>query len=134
MSPMRVSLDPAGERPLSEQLRAAVAGRIARGRLAPGERLPTVRALAQELAMAPNTVAKAYRSLEEEGLVVGRGRHGTFVSDRLPERPTDAETRLREAANTFARRARQLGVGDAEAERAVRAALGEALTDEGRRR
>jgi len=130
MSPMRVTLDPSGERPLSEQLRAALAARIERGRLAPGERLPTVRALAEELDLAPNTVAKAYRALEQQGLLVGRGRNGTFVVERLPGRPSDVEARLREAAEAFARRASQLRVTGAEAERAARSALARALTRE----
>lgn len=96
---------------------------IRRGRLLPGERLSPVRELAAELGLANNTVAKAYRELQEAGLLVGRGRLGTFVADRLPERPTDAEERLGEAASRFARRAGQLGFGADAALRAVRRAL-----------
>jgi DNA-binding transcriptional MocR family regulator len=57
---------------------------ILAGRLAPGDRLEPVRAAADDLDLAPNTVASAYRTLSERGLVIGRGRNGTFVADRRP--------------------------------------------------
>jgi DNA-binding transcriptional regulator YhcF (GntR family) len=116
-------LDPSSRVPLSAQLREALASRIARGRLLPGDRLPPVRELAAELGLAANTVARAYRELEAAGLLVGRGRLGTFVADRLPETPSVVEVRLAEAASAYARRARQLGVGPADARRAVERAL-----------
>ena len=56
--------------------------RITKGELSPGARLPPVRAAAAELGLAPNTVATAYRQLQDRGLVFGDGRRGTFVSDR----------------------------------------------------
>jgi GntR family transcriptional regulator len=49
--------------------------------LAPGEELPPIRALAEQLVINPNTVARAYRELEHAGLVVKRGTAGTYVSD-----------------------------------------------------
>jgi DNA-binding transcriptional regulator YhcF (GntR family) len=58
--------------------------RIVDGVLAPGERLPSVRRLADDLDLAPNTVASAYRLLGDRGVVVGRGRRGTFVVDLRP--------------------------------------------------
>jgi GntR family transcriptional regulator len=54
---------------------------IAMGRLLPGDRLPPVRKLAQELVVNPNTIAKAYAALEQQNLVVTRTGSGTFVSD-----------------------------------------------------
>lgn len=120
---MDLRLDPSSRVPLSAQLREAIASRVARGRLLPGERLPPVRELAAELGLAANTVAKAYRELEAAGLLVGRGRQGTFVADRLPTRPSDAERRLAEAADAFVGRTRQLGFGRADALRAARRAL-----------
>lgn len=116
---MRITLDQSSPEPLSEQLSAAIADRIRRGSLAPGARLPTVRALAEDLGLAANTVAKAYRALEEAGLVQGRGRRGTFVAERLPERLPDRERRLAEAADAFARRGSQLGFGAVELRRAL---------------
>ena len=124
MPGVRITLDPSSPEPLSEQLSAAIAERIRRGSLAPGARLPTVRALAEDLELAANTVAKAYRALEEAGLVQGRGRQGTFVAERLPERLPERERHLSEAADAFARRGSQLGFGAGELRRALERALG----------
>lgn len=54
---------------------------VAAGRLAPGEELPPIRALAEQLVINPNTVARAYLELEREGVVVKRHGSGTYVSD-----------------------------------------------------
>ena len=120
---MRIALDHVSAEPLSDQLSTALARRILRGSLAPGARLPTVRALAEELELAPNTVAKAYRALEREGLIEGHGRRGTYITDRLPTRIPDRERRLTEAADAFVRRGGQLGFGDASIKRALNRAL-----------
>jgi GntR family transcriptional regulator len=112
---MRVRIDRGSGVPESEQLRRKVAALIERGTLGPGERLPPVRALAEQLGLAVNTVAKSYRELEDAGFVIARGRFGTFVAETLPARPSAAESRLAEAAETYARRARQLGFRPSEA-------------------
>lgn len=54
---------------------------VAAGRLAPGEEIPPIRALAEQLVINPNTVAKAYHELEREGIVTKRHGSGTYVSD-----------------------------------------------------
>jgi GntR family transcriptional regulator len=54
---------------------------VAAGRLAPGEEIPPIRALAEQLVVNPNTVAKAYHELEREGVVSKRHGSGTYVSD-----------------------------------------------------
>ncbi len=66
------------------ELSAHLESEILAGRLAPGDRLDPVRTAADTLGLAPNTVASAYRTLSERGLVHGRGRRGTFVADRRP--------------------------------------------------
>jgi DNA-binding transcriptional regulator YhcF (GntR family) len=93
---------------------------IERGTLLPGDRIPPVRTLAQELTLAPNTVARAYRALEEDGWIQGRGRAGTFVADRLPEQPSAVDAALASAADDYLRRAAQLGVDRDAAIRALR--------------
>ena len=101
------------------QLRDGVRRQIERGTLLPGDRLPTVRTAAADLGLAPNTVARSYRELEEEGWLIGRGRAGTFVADHLPEQPSDREAALAEAAEAYRRRAEQLGFSRADARRAL---------------
>jgi DNA-binding transcriptional regulator YhcF (GntR family) len=105
---VRVRIKEDGGPPFA-QVRDGVRRQIERGVLLPGDRLPTVRAYAKDLGLAPNTVARAYRELEAGGWLVGRGRAGTFIADRLPERPTDREAALEDAANAYLRRADQLG-------------------------
>lgn len=64
----------------ADQIRDQVSGLIATGRLAAGERLPSVRQLAHDLGLAPGTVAKAFRALEADGLLESRIGSGTRVS------------------------------------------------------
>ncbi len=111
--------------PRFEQLRAQVSVMVAVGRLAPGQRLPTVRDLAHQLDLAAGTVARAYRELESDGMVEGRGRAGTFVVEEPPHSEPLRERRERIArlAVGFAFDARQLGASDDEALAAVTEAL-----------
>ena len=114
-------LDDAGTVPRFEQLRAQLAVMVAVGRLEPGCRLPTVRDLAGQVGMAPGTVARAYRELEQEGTLAGRGRAGTFVVDDPPhsEPHLERRRRLTEAARRFAAEIRQLGIGHEDAAAAL---------------
>ena len=77
---MSIEIDAASSTPPYEQLRSQVAAQVADGRLPAGTRLPTVRQLAADLGIAANTVARAYRELEADGVVATRGRNGTIVS------------------------------------------------------
>lgn len=105
------------EAPYAE-LKARLLERMRTGDLAPGAKLPTVRALAEELGLAANTVARAYRELEQAGAVETRGRHGTFVA-----LSSDATVRAaQEAAATYVARLRALGIPDADASAYVKAA------------
>ena len=87
----RINLDSDSARPVFAQICAAIREDVTSGRLAAGARLPTTRALAADLDVAVNTVAKAYRELELEGVLEGRGRHGTYVMD-LPYIAAKRET------------------------------------------
>lgn len=87
-------LDPGSAEPPFAQVHRQLSEQIADGRLSPGDRLPTVRRLAGDLGIAPNTVARAYRELETDGLIEGRGRAGTFVSASGPaDRSADGSAR-----------------------------------------
>lgn len=76
---MIIEITPSGGSP-GEQIRDRLTGLISTGALARGERLPSVRQLAADLQVAPGTVAKVYRALEADGLVVSRTGSGTRVS------------------------------------------------------
>jgi len=77
---MQVRIDNASDRPVYLQIIDQVKRDIALGRLAREEKLPTVRQLAQQLAINPNTIAKAYRQLEQEGIIVTKAGAGAFVA------------------------------------------------------
>jgi DNA-binding transcriptional regulator YhcF (GntR family) len=100
-----------------EQLRTRIAGLAFTGELAPGAKLPTVRRLASELGLAANTVARAYRELEADGVIVTQGRRGTFVHSMLLEKPPSAE--LAELADGFVTAARRSGLSLPESVRLV---------------
>jgi DNA-binding transcriptional regulator YhcF (GntR family) len=112
-----VRIDPAaGDAPYA-QIRTQIATQVARGTLPAGTKLPTVRALAERLGLATNTVARAYRELEHAGVVTTRGRNGTVVSG------DGADRAAKEAATTYADAMRSLGFRQDEALELVRRAF-----------
>jgi GntR family transcriptional regulator len=82
------------------------------GILRPGDQLPTVKEAVSSLAINPNTVLKAYRELDREGLVEGRRGVGTFVSDASPSPPPDGVKQLRNALQGWIDRARAVGLDE----------------------
>lgn len=78
---MQIHVSPNDGVPIYLQIVNQVKYLVAAGRLAPGEEIPPIRVLAQQLVINPNTVAKAYHELEREGVVVKRHGSGTYVSD-----------------------------------------------------
>src|SRR6266508_1288621 len=80
------------------------------GMLEPGEQLPTVREVAESLAINPNTVLKAYRELELEGLVEGRPGLGTFVLRSLAGPSLGSQAELRRELQAWLERARAAGL------------------------
>ncbi|HUP18869.1 MAG TPA: GntR family transcriptional regulator [Gemmatimonadota bacterium] len=88
-----VVIDDASDRSIYEQIVARIQERIAVGELEPGERLPTVRRMADHLDLAPGTVARAYGELERLGLVETRGAGGTRVAERSRAVVPDEERR-----------------------------------------
>jgi DNA-binding transcriptional regulator YhcF (GntR family) len=122
MNGLVITVDLAAPEPPFEQVRAQLAGLIARGSLSEGDRLPTVRALAADLGLAVNTVARAYKELEAEGLVTTRRRAGTLVA--AGSQPLDVA--LNRSAVEYAIRASRAGLSESAAIDLVRAALREA--------
>lgn len=80
MDGLRITIDPRGDLPPSEQIVQQVRFAVAAGEIAPGARLPSVRALAVEALVNPNTVGKAWRDLEREGVLESRPGDGVFVA------------------------------------------------------
>ncbi|GHD46330.1 GntR family transcriptional regulator [Mycetocola manganoxydans] len=118
VSPFRI--DTGSSTPPFEQLKSQVIERTRNGKLAPGDKLPTVRGLAEELGLAATTVARAYRELEHDEVIETRGRRGSFVS--AVGDPVHKNVQL--AAVAYADRVKSLGVDADEALSIVKAALG----------
>lgn len=121
---MIVRVDPSSLVPPYEQIRMQIKTMTTSGVLEVGARLPTIRQLAKDLGVAGGTVARAYRELEQDGVIATRGRHGSFVAEmngKAQRGVTDGA--LAEAAQSFAVRARQLGADSERALKFVREAL-----------
>lgn len=116
---MDIRIDPQSPTPPYEQVRLRIADLAAAGTLPAGTRLPPVRKLAGDLGLAANTVARAYRELEQAGLVETRGRLGTVITARAAHVPAEA----RKAAQRYADHTRSLGLPAGTALDLVRAAL-----------
>jgi DNA-binding transcriptional regulator YhcF (GntR family) len=116
---MDITIDPATATPPYEQIRLRIAELAADGTLAAGHKLPPVRTLALDLGLAANTVARAYRELEQAGLVETRGRAGTVITARA----TGTTRQAQQAAQTYAATVRALGLPAETALALVRAAL-----------
>lgn len=82
------------------------------GTLRPGDQLPTAREVVESLAINPNTVLKAYRELEREGLVEGRPGMGTFVREGVAGPTLADHTRLRRGLEAWVREARAAGLDE----------------------
>ena len=117
--------NPSSGVPIYLQVIEQVKHAIATGAVRPGEQLPGIRPLAEELVINPNTVAKAYRELEHEGVIELRQGAGAFVSDSAPTKK-EAE-KLRAAQTAVAAtvdRLRERGVADEDIRRLFEAELG----------
>lgn len=112
-----ITVDAASSMPPYEQIRTQIADQVTRRQLQPGDRLPTVRRLAQDLDVAVNTVARAYRELEQHGVVETRGRGGTYVTG------DDVQRAAKAAAAAYVAQMRSLGLSAKESLALVRRVL-----------
>jgi DNA-binding transcriptional regulator YhcF (GntR family) len=123
---VRIIVDHAAAAPPFEQIRTQIAEQARAAELPVGTRLPSVRQLADDLGVAPGTVARAYKELESDRVVETRGRHGTFIS-------AGGDVIAREgfaAAVDFATRIRRLGLGRDDAIAHVNRAFDAAESDQ----
>ncbi len=110
-----------GATPIYQQVSDQIRRRVSAGRLSAGQRLPSVRALAEQLAVNANTVARAYRELERERFVVSRHGDGVFVADRSsPFLARDRRKLLESAVDRLLLEAEQLDVDTDEVAELVR--------------
>lgn len=127
---MFAEIDPRSPTPLYEQIAARIRVAVAAGDLAPGDSLPSVRALARDLRVNPSTVVQAYRDLAADGFVEMRHGQGTFVQEVSPflrdeERATRAQQMIRKLLEDAAR----LGIGVEELARAFNAEAGVEISE-----
>src|SRR6516165_2518339 len=115
------SLDAKSGVPIYRQIQDQVRYGIASGRLRPGEQLPTVRALAVDLAVNPNTVIRAYTELERQGILTTEQGRGTFVAEMPgPDLPAaEREAKLEALCAEFLGQAARYGFAAADVLRAV---------------
>jgi GntR family transcriptional regulator len=104
-SAFRFHLDMHSGVPVYRQIVDQVRGAVATGSLSPGDQLPTVRQLAVDLEINPNTVVRAYRELEYDGLLETHQGTGTFISNQKPQHPAQQRQRQLEqiASDAIAR-------------------------------
>src|SRR5215471_13789723 len=108
--PFHFGLDLRSGVPVYRQLIDQVRGGVASGSLSAGDQLPTVRQLAVDLEINPNTVMRAYRELELGGMLETHQGTGTFISDKKPEKKSaERERQLGQMVSEFAARAGAAG-------------------------
>ena len=110
-APVTFSLDGSDASPVYRQIITQIERGVLSGRLRSGDKLPTIRSLAVDLKINPNTIAKAYGELEIRGLLVTQAGCGTFISDQKPPGADEArEAKIGEVVNRFLREMAELGV------------------------
>jgi GntR family transcriptional regulator len=120
---MNFIINPSSAEPVYEQIIRQVRQAMARGEVQPGDRLPTVRDLAMQLVINPNTIAAAYREMERAGLVHTQRRRGTFVAE-INSSLTTAERRrlLQKKVDSLLTESAHLGFSEEECTEMLRAA------------
>ena len=107
---MELSINTSSRLPICRQLSEQIREAVARGKIQPEERLPSVRELSRRLVVNPNTVARVYGELEHEGILTTRAGLGVFVAKPGSDLSRKVrKERLREAANRFLTEAVHLG-------------------------
>ena len=123
---MLFQIDPLARDPIFAQLVLQVKTAVARGDLRHGDKLPSVRELAKELAINPNTVSRSYQALETAGVIVRRQGAGCYVRDGASAlRDEERRRRLEELFERSVTEAYHLGFGKSEIKRTLDACLRE---------
>jgi GntR family transcriptional regulator len=119
-------IEPSSGVPITRQIADQIRTHCASGRLGPGDRLPSVRELARELAVNQNTILRVYERLTGEGLLERRQGDGTYVCDDQPGGQLKAQRQtLRDEFKRLARRGQMLGIEGPEMRQMLERALDE---------
>lgn len=119
----RIYVDLRSRTPIFEQIISSVRDLVIRGLLAPDEHLPSVRALAAELAINPNTIQKAYAELERQGVIYSLAGRGNFVASDISALQASHRAELLKAAEAAIRAAAEYGITEDEILQTVKQAL-----------
>ena len=130
---MLFRINPQSGVPLYLQLIEQVRHAIESGALRPGEQLPGIRKVAEDMVMNPNTVAKAFREMEHAGLIVLRHGSGAYVAAHHPAVQTRAVQRARTVVQRAISALRDLGLDEGAIRRLVESELGEPTLEETRK-
>jgi GntR family transcriptional regulator len=114
--------------PIYRQIINQIEYAILSKRMLPGDRLPTIRALAVELKTNPNTIAKAYGELEIRGILVTQVGSGTFISDKKPETDNGRKQKINEIVERFMAEMKALGAGKKELMELIKGKIDETNT------
>lgn len=120
---MQIRVDPQSAEPIFEQIAYAVKTALAKGTAAAGDRLPSVRELARELAINPNTVVRAYELLEKDGVLVRRQGAGCFLTGGKELAAAERRRQLQALLRRAATEAFHLGFPAAEVRKAFEQSL-----------
>lgn len=126
---MLIAIDPGDPRPIYAQIVDEVRRALVLGTLAPDDPLPSVRQLAVELRVNPNTVSQAYRELERDGVVHVRRGQGTYVSE-VQLNGTERRALARDVAVRALRDAHRNGLSADELIEAIRVVPNQALSED----
>lgn len=127
---MIIRIDPASPDPLFEQVVFAIKSAVAKGSASAGGKLPSVRELARELAINPNTVVRAYEVLERDGVIVRRQGAGCFLTGRGSDLAgAERKRQLHELLRRAATESFHLGFAPEDVERALKKCLDELQFD-----
>ncbi len=113
------TIDFRDKRPIYEQIVSGIEDEIINGLISPDEPLPSVRSLATDLSINPNTIQKAYRQLEADGYTYSVPGRGSFVKNTEGVREMKKKEVLRDLTDLI-RRARELGVTEDEIKEAIK--------------
>ena len=123
---MITRLDPSSSEPLFQQLVNSVKSAVATGRMRPGDKLPSVRELAKDLVVNPNTVARAFQVLDADGVTYSRRGSGTFIAEPRPTlRKDEGMRRYRTSLDSLLAEALHMGLDEGDVRKGFEAALGE---------